>query len=445
MKTTLQIRLISFLIASSLFLIGTFTTIQLNNQIQKTREFDIYQARQDAFLVRDKVESVFSTYDEKTSRSILIDEVKNVFKTVLEGSVIQTVSLLDKDGYPIILEGDLRLFFEDDKSFIAEVAKSGERTKWIKPSVDKKHKVISLFITFNNPSGYILKLTFSLANIQKALNAVYVPIMVTVLLVITGNVLLGVLLSWALILPIKILNRATKDVAAGNLDLRIHINTKDELEELSNTFNYMTVELKKMKAKAENANPLTKLPGNIIIQEEVEKRINAGENFALIYFDLDHFKAFNDKYGVHAGDNAIMLTMDILKESIAKEGKGDDFIGHEGGDDFLLLTISERVDRIADYVIKEFDKRIRALYADDDLKNGYIETRGRESDQLLKFPIMTISLAGVSNAKKDINSYAQLTNIAAEVKSAAKKIAGSKFVMDRRIEDLGPSGKKTRI
>ena len=97
-----------------------------------------------------------------------------------------------------------------------------------------------------------------------------------------------------------------------------------------------------MKEKAENANPLTKLPGNIVIQEMVEERIKKDKKFVLIYSDLDNFKAFNDTYGVHAGDKAIMLTADIMREAIAVEGAEDDFIGHEGGDDFLLLTVPER-------------------------------------------------------------------------------------------------------
>jgi diguanylate cyclase (GGDEF)-like protein len=303
---------------------------------------------------------------------------------------------------------------------------------------------MNLFINFENPSGYILKLTFSLADTQKALSAVYIPVMITVLIVIAGSIILGLLLSWALISPIKILNVATKDVANGNLDLKVHINTKDELEELSDTFNFMTVELKKMKARAENANPLTKLPGNIVIHDEVDKRLAKGEKFVLLYCDLDHFKAFNDKYGVHKGDEAIMLTADVFKEAIVKEGRSDDFIGHEGGDDFLLLTVPERFERIANHIIKEFDKKIRDLYSEEDLKRGYIEAKGRESDSILKFPIMTISMAGVGNVKMDIDSYAQLTNIAADVKKAAKRIAGSKFLMDRRGRDMGHDARNSR-
>ena len=416
-------------------MISAFTTIQLNNQIQKTREFNIYQARQEALVARDKLKDIFSTYDEATARSQLMSETNNVFNSLLDSGIIETTSLLDKAGHPLVLEGNLQLSFEDSRSFIEEISKTREdKSKWIIPVIDKEHKLINLFVVFENPYDYVAKLTFSLGSVQKALNAVYGPVIFTVFIVMLGNIILGVLLSLAVISPIKILNEATKDVASGNLDLKIYINTKDELEELSDTFNLMTVELKKMKMKAENANPLTKLPGNIVIQEEVEKRINDGKKFVLIYSDLDHFKAFNDKYGVHLGDKAIMLTSDIMKEAIAKEGQADDFIGHEGGDDFLLLTVPERSNTIAGYIIKEFGKRIRGLYSKEDLDRGYIEAKARESEQVLKFPIMTISLAGVSNVKRDIKYFAELTNIAAEVKKAAKNSKDAKFIMDRRTD-----------
>ena len=162
----------------------------------------------------------------------------------------------------------------------------------------------------------------------------------------------------------------------------------------------------------------------------------------LIYSDLDNFKAFNDKHGVEAGDEAIMLTADIMKEAVAKEGREDDFIGHEGGDDFLLLTVPERAQKLASFITGEFDKRIRSLYAQEELDKGYIEARARDTNEIRKFPIMTISLAGVSNSEKSIVSYAQLTNIAAEIKKAVKKMQGSNFLMDRRTRDLGANNKE---
>jgi len=187
----------------------------------------------------------------------------------------------------------------------------------------------------------------------------------------------------------------------------------------------------KMQRRAENANPLTKLPGNIVIMEEVEKRIAAGTKFTVIYGDLDNFKAFNDKYGIHKGDEAIKLCSVIFKEAVKHCGNSRDFLGHEGGDDFILLTSPDKTESIAQYIMSEFDKRVRSLYEQEDLQRGHIIAHDRDG-QVKHFPIMTISLAGVTNQHRQITTYGQVTNIAAEVKKKAKSQQKSCFVLDVR-------------
>src|SRR3990167_4601881 len=107
----------------------------------------------------------------------------------------------------------------------------------------------------------------------------------------------------------------------------------------------MAASLVSLKARGENANPLTKQPPNNMIHEEIEKRIKGKKKFVAVYSDLDNFKAFNDKYGIGAGDQAIRLTAAIMKEAIRKGAPGD-FLGHEGGDDFILLTTPEKMDAV---------------------------------------------------------------------------------------------------
>ena len=435
MKTTLQVRLITLMVLSSIFLISTFTIIQLNNQLQRVAEFNIYRAKQGALITKEKLEQVFSPIGALESPLSIITKVDVVFASLLQSHTIETATLLDKEAKPVASEGEIQPALVSDKAVLEKISQISDKSRWLFPLVDKKHRLINLFVTLKDSHGYVVKLTYSLGNLQQALNEVYVPVVLAVTIVVIGNIILATLLSRVLISPVKLLNQATKDIA--DLDKRVSIKTKDELEELANTFNYMTVELKKMKARAENVNPLTKLPGNIVIREKVEKRIKNGDKFVLIYCDLDNFKAFNDKYGIHAGDEAIMLTAEIFKEALAKAVRPDDFIGHEGGDDFLFLTTPEQVVQTGAYITKEFDKRIRSFYSKEDLERGYIEARARDSEEIKKFPVMTISLAGVSNIKQEINSYAQVTNIAADVKKAAKKTKGSKLLIDRRTTDLG--------
>jgi DNA-binding response OmpR family regulator len=91
-----------------------------------------------------------------------------------------------------------------------------------------------------------------------------------------------------------------------------------------------------------DANPLTKMPGNLAISEEIEKRINSEQLFSVLYIDICKFKAFNDKYGFIRGDSVIKLTARIILETIQESGHNDEFAGHIGGDDFVLVTVPER-------------------------------------------------------------------------------------------------------
>lgn len=433
-KATLQTRLVILMIFSSIFLISAFAAIQLNNQIERASEFNIYKAKSGALIAKSALQNLYRVSDPTRSPA---SQVAAVLSALIESDVLETAVLLGKDGNSLLAEGKPRPVSDSDKTVARKILQVTDKSKWLFPFVDKKERLANLFMLVDNPYGHVFKLTFSLGNLQQAMNDVYGPVIITVIIVIVGNIIFATLLSRMVISPVKVLNDATKAIAEGNLDRKVSIRTQDELEELADTFNYMTGELKKMKAIAENANPLTKLPGNIVIRDEVDRRLKKDEKFVLIYCDLDNFKAFNDKYGVHAGDQAIVMTSKIFKEAIAEKGGSGDFVGHEGGDDFLLLTVPQRAEDIANYIMEEFDKRIRSLYTKEDLDRGYIEAKSRESDKIVQFPVMTISLAGVSNVERKIESYAQLTNIAAGTKKAVKAVKASKFIIDRRKEDLG--------
>jgi len=178
------------------------------------------------------------------------------------------------------------------------------------------------------------------------------------------------------------------------------------------------------------ANPLTALPGNPAIRAEVERRIEAGSPFTLLYLDYDHFKAFNDAYGFSLGDQAILLLAQIVREVVAERGNADDFVGHIGGDDFAVVTTPDRAEDIARTVIDRIGPEVELLYSDDDRRRGYIvvqRRRGRE-----RHPLMTLSIAGVSNVNRPIDGYLDVSEIAAELKAHAKAKRGSNYVPDRR-------------
>jgi len=177
--------------------------------------------------------------------------------------------------------------------------------------------------------------------------------------------------------------------------------------------------------------PLTRLPGNLAIEAELRRRIDAEEPFAVVYIDLDNFKAFNDVYGFTHGDEAIQMLARVTVDVVRRRGSHTDFVGHIGGDDFIVVTQSDRAEEIAKEVIAEFDRDIRNLYSAKDLRSGYIETRDRRG-ALNRFPIMTVSMAIVQNDRGQLSNYAQVGEAAAELKRYAKSIAGSVYVKDKR-------------
>ena len=181
------------------------------------------------------------------------------------------------------------------------------------------------------------------------------------------------------------------------------------------------------------ANPLTRLPGNISIINELQNRIDKKSPFAVGYADLDKFKSYNDKYGFEHGDEAIRETARIIIRSISACGNSDDFIGHIGGDDFVFITTPSAADVICQKIIDEFDTCAPNFYTPEDAQNGYIMAHDRKG-QLQKVPLLSISIGVITNEYHHISHVAQINEIGAELKSAAKSLERSNYIRDKRKE-----------
>jgi len=179
------------------------------------------------------------------------------------------------------------------------------------------------------------------------------------------------------------------------------------------------------------ANPLTGLPGNMEIQAEINYRIANELLFSVLYLDVDNFKAYNDVYGFSRGDTAIKLIADILMDNVRTFGVQSDFIGHIGGDDYVVITTPDLVDVLCENIIRDFDERMPELYTAEDRRVGYITTANRKGD-IIKYPIMSISIAVVSNEYRILANPIQVGEIAAELKKKAKSISGSVYLKDMR-------------
>lgn len=185
------------------------------------------------------------------------------------------------------------------------------------------------------------------------------------------------------------------------------------------------------KKKSIDVNPLTSLPGNIAIKENVERRILNKEAFTLLYIDLSNFKSFNDKYGFERGDEVIRFAANTLQDVVKNFGVPADFVGHIGGDDFLVITRTSNSIFLAESFIKLFDKGITKFYDEEDRRNKYIISKDREG-VMKKFPIMTVSISIITTAMAKIADFAEISKRAAELKKVAKKNAKSSFVFEKR-------------
>ncbi len=186
-------------------------------------------------------------------------------------------------------------------------------------------------------------------------------------------------------------------------------------------------------ARALDANPLTKLPGNVSILEELQARLNQVNPLAIAYIDLDKFKAFNDTYGFERGDEVIKTTARILLTALRREGTPEDFLGHIGGDDFVLITAPPLVEKICCQVLSDFAKIAPSFYEEGDRKRGFIEAKDRDG-MLKQFPLLTVSIAVVTNENRPLHHVAEVAQIGAELKEWVKFKGGNRWVKDRRGE-----------
>jgi len=181
-----------------------------------------------------------------------------------------------------------------------------------------------------------------------------------------------------------------------------------------------------------SSNALTGLPGNVIIENELTRRIAAGEKFAFLHLDLDNFKAYNDYYGYARGDGLIRFMASLLVEGVQHHGADGDFVGHIGGDDFVVITDPARSMAIATDVKEAFDSRVGSQYDEADRDRGFITVLSSRQGGVKSFGMLSVTILLVSNVGRDIQHSAQVSDIAKELKKLGKAIAGSCIVNDRR-------------
>ncbi len=177
--------------------------------------------------------------------------------------------------------------------------------------------------------------------------------------------------------------------------------------------------------------PLTGLPGNVSIEAEVTRRVGEHAPIALCYADLDNFKAFNDHYGFLRGDQILVFTANVVSQA-ATELDPDAFVGHIGGDDFLIITTPGAVEPLCQKIIERFDAGVPSFYDPEDASRGYIEVENRQK-VLHRFPLLSISIGvAVADPQAGLDDHRRLAETATEMKAFAKTQEGSVYAIDRR-------------
>jgi len=180
-----------------------------------------------------------------------------------------------------------------------------------------------------------------------------------------------------------------------------------------------------------NLSPLTGLPGNIRIQEEIERQVREARPFAVLYCDLDNFKTYNDQKGFVRGDRLIQATARIIQDAVVESDPGEGFVGHVGGDDFVVVVNPDVGERIALRICERFDEARSGFYEAEDLDRGFIRMEDRKG-VMQDVPLVGISVGIATTARRGFAHYGEAVAVATEMKQFAKRDGGSSYAIDRR-------------
>ena len=180
-----------------------------------------------------------------------------------------------------------------------------------------------------------------------------------------------------------------------------------------------------------NLSPLTGLPGNIRIQEEIERQVREARPFAVLYCDLDNFKTYNDQKGFVRGDRMIQSTARIIQDAVVEFDGSEGFVGHVGGDDFVAVVDPEIAEQVAKRIAAKFDETRADFYDPEELERGHVRMEDRKG-VLQDIPLVGMSIGIASSARRAFAHYGEAVAVATEMKQFAKRQLGSSYAVDRR-------------
>jgi GGDEF domain-containing protein len=401
--------------------------------------------------------AILTSQHKGTSLKYRIDNVisiDNDLSTVNINKILKETGALGINDLTVYSEnGKIFLNLVDNKIFEKSMADIGDlkminmaitrqgfEDKLFYHNVNKKDRTISLFIpfTYSGDKIGVAAIKLEMKDIDRQMMYLYKQCILIALLVFVLHIGLAVIFSKMIVFPIRKLNEATHLIAQGNLDIRVPIVRDDEIGQLATSFNEMGVALQRMSDEAKGANPLTGLPGNVMIANYIDDCLTKNMLICVLYCDLDNFKAYNDKYGFTKGDEAILYTRDCLNVAAKRKDVKGAFVAHEGGDDFVVVIEYQYWEIFAKAFITTFDRGIYQFYNSIDSRNSFIESINRRGERQ-RFPLMSVSVAVVTNKTRPFRRHAEMIAVAAEVKKYVKSIDGSCYAIDRRIGPVSPT------
>jgi diguanylate cyclase (GGDEF)-like protein len=177
--------------------------------------------------------------------------------------------------------------------------------------------------------------------------------------------------------------------------------------------------------------PLTGLPGNTRILREIADRVRGGTDYAVCYLDIDRFKSVNDAYGFARGDEFITMLARSLHRAVVAAGLPPAFLGHVGGDDFVVVCSPQQMAQLVERAIVDFEQSADTLYDPGDAKRGYLELSDRRG-QVRQANLVTISVGVALSTYRRFTDPHEVVSVATEMKSVAKTQPGSYVAVDRR-------------
>jgi diguanylate cyclase (GGDEF)-like protein len=353
----------------------------------------------------------------------------NNFKDFLTSREIGDYVLIDNDNFYSVLD-ERNLTDKDFEMINLALAKISYGTDFFSYYIEDE-KIYSYIPFVWEGRDFSFKIYGDFSDSRDRLNDIFRVVGIAGIFILIANFIFVSSFYRKFFNRLQKIEDASVKILDGEYDVFVKDKEEDELNKLIRSFNMMAGTINEQIEHAQKANPLSGLPGNITIENEMEERLEKEEDFAILYIDLDNFKSYNDKYGFQRGDDVILYARDKMQsvaEIFPEESKI--FLGHEGGDDYVIIMRGEDALAYAEKFISSFDSSVEKFYNEHDKRQGFILSTDRDGNRK-KFEFVACSIAVVYGQGKE--STTEIVESASKVKKKVKgrdARKGSAFVVE---------------